>query len=123
MAQNFRRYKMRDVGTSAQDAPDGVDFSTYDTIVGIHCANRATNAIKVDVFITDYNDDNDDDPSDNTANTYYLVKDAPIPSGGALQILDGGAKLVVEDGDRLWVKSDTNNSLDAWVSTVKDISN
>ena len=31
MSQLFRRYKMRDVGTSAQDAPDGTDFDTFDT--------------------------------------------------------------------------------------------
>ena len=112
MSQLFRRYKMRDVGTTAFDAPDGTDFNTFDTIVGIHCANRATTAINVDVFITTYNDD-----------AYYLVKGTPIPSGGALQILDGGAKIVVQDGDRLWVQSDTPSSVDAWISTVKDISN
>ena len=120
MSQLFRRYKMRDVGTSAQDAPDGTDFDTFDTIVGIHCANRAATAINVDVFITTYNDD---DPSNNPNDTYYLVKGAPIASGGALQILDGGAKIVVQDGDRLWVQSDTLNSVDAWISTVKAISN
>lgn len=123
MSQLFRRYKMRDVGTTAFDAPDGTDFNTFDTIVGIHCANRATTAINVDVFITTYNDDADDDPSNNAADTYYLVKGAPIASGGALQILDGGAKIVVQDGDRLWVQSDTPSSVDAWISTVKDISN
>ena len=123
MSQLFRRYKMRDVGTTAFDAPDGTDFNTFDTIVGIHCANRATTTINVDVFITTYNDDADDDPSNNPNDTYYLVKGAPIPSGGALQILDGGAKIVVQDGDRLWVQSDTPSSVDAWISTVKDISN
>ena len=116
----FTRYAMSGVGTSDASAPNGVDFDTTDTIVGIHLANRVTNSILVDVYITDYNDDNDDDPSDNTK--YYLVKGAPIAAGGALQVLDGGAKLVVQDGDRLWVKSDTASSLDAWVSVVDDIS-
>ena len=72
---------------------------------------------------TSKNDDADDDPSNNPNDTYYLVKGAPIASGGALQILDGGAKIVVQDGDRLWVQSDTLNSVDAWISTVKAISN
>ena len=122
MSQLFRRYAIRNVGSSAaQDAPDGVDFSTFDTIVGIHCANRATTAINVDVFLTTYNDDADDDPSNN--DKYYLVKGAPIASGGALQILDGGAKFVVQDSDRLWVQSDTADSLDVWVSAVNAISN
>ena len=56
------------------------------------------------------------------ANNVYLVKGAPIAAGGALQLLDGGAKIVVSSGDRLWIKSDTAASLDAWVSAVDDIS-
>ncbi len=120
MAQNFRRYALRAVGTTAADVPDGTDFDSYDTLVGIHLTNIVANAITVDVFLTDYNDDSDDDPSDN--NKYYLIKGAPIAAGGALQVLDGGAKVVVQDGDRLWVKSDTASSLDCWVSAVDAIS-
>jgi|14BtaG_2_1085337.scaffolds.fasta_scaffold41812_2 hypothetical protein len=116
----FTRYALRSVGTTAADVPDGADFNTTDTLVGIHLTNITSNAITVDVFLTTYNDDADDDPSDN--DKYYLIKGAPIASGGALQVLDGGAKMVVEDGDRLWVKSDTASSLDAWVSVVDDIS-
>ena len=120
MAQNFRRYALRNIGTTAADAPDGTDFNSYDTIIGIHLANTTSNTINATVFLTDYNDDNDDDPSNN--DKYYLLKDAPIPAGSALQVLDGGAKLVVQDGDRLWIQSDTATSLDAWVSAVDDIS-
>tara|TARA_R100000742_G_C4256534_1_gene74413 strand:+ start:104 stop:475 length:372 start_codon:yes stop_codon:yes gene_type:complete len=122
MAQNFRRYALRSIGTTAADAPNGTDFNSYDTIIGIHLANRTTNMIKATVFITDYNSDADDDPTDNAANTYYLIKDAPIAAGGALQLMDGGAKVVVQDGDRLWIQSDTANSIDAWVSAVDAIS-
>tara|TARA_B100000287_G_C20593336_1_gene765113 strand:- start:563 stop:934 length:372 start_codon:yes stop_codon:yes gene_type:complete len=122
MAQNFRRYALRSIGTTAADAPDGTDFNSYDTIIGIHLANRTTNMVKATVFITDYNNDSDDDPTDNAANTYYLIKDAPIAAGGALQLMDGGAKVVVQDGDRLWIQSDTANSIDAWVSVVDAIS-
>ena len=120
MAQNFRRYALRQVGTTAADVPDGADFDSYDTLVGIHFANTTANMITVDVFLTDYDNDADDDPSDN--NKYYLIKGAPIAAGGALQVLDGGAKIVVQNGDRLWVKSDTATSLDCWVSAVDAIS-
>ena len=58
------------------------------------------------------------DGSDNI----YLVKTAPIPSGGALQVLDGGAKVVVQTSDRMYIKSDTASSVDVWVSTVDAIS-
>ena len=55
-------------------------------------------------------------------NAHYIIKNAPIPSGSSLQVLDGGAKMVVENGDRLFVQSDTAASLDAWVSVVDAIS-
>ena len=71
-----------------------------------------TSAINVDCYIND------------GTNDIYLVKDAPIPVGGALQILDGGAKVVLDGttSDALKVVSDTASSLDAWVSAVDAIS-
>ena len=110
MAQQFRRDTRNSVGTNPVDIPNAANFDSYDTLVGIHCTNIIDNAINVDVYIND------------GTNDIYLVKDAPIAAGGALQILDGGAKIVVQSGDRLYVKSDTANSLDVWVSRVDAIS-
>ena len=110
MAQNFRRYMLQGVGTSTADIPDGTDFDSYDTIVGIHMTNTTTNGITVDCYIS------------NGGTNHYLIKGAPISAGGALQLLDGGAKVVVASGDRLWVQSDTASSLDVWVSAVDAIS-
>ena len=110
MAQNFRRYTENNVGTGAVDIPNGSNFDSYDAIVGISLANISSSAINVDCYINDGTDD------------IYLVKSAPIPTGGALQVLEGGAKVVVHSGDRLYVKSDTASSLDAWVSVVDAIS-
>jgi hypothetical protein len=110
MAQNFRRYTLNNVGTVAQDIPDGSNFDTYDAIVGISLSNVAVTAINVSCYINDGTDD------------IYLVKDAPLPVGSSLQVLDGGAKFVVQSGDRLYVVSDTASSLDVWVSAVDAIS-
>lgn len=110
MAQNFRRYMLQGVGTSAADVPNGTDFDSYDTIVGIHLTNTTTNAITVDCYIS------------NGGTNHYLIKGAPIAAGGALQLLDGGAKVVVASGDRLWVQSDTASSVDVWISAVDAIS-
>ena len=110
MAQNFRRFTIDAVGTVAQDAPNGTNFSSFDTIIGIHIANVTSNAINVEVYIND------------GTNNIHLVKDAPIAAGGALQIMDGGAKMVVQSGDRLYVKSDTASSADCWISVVSAIS-
>jgi len=107
MAQNFRRYTSNDVGTSAETL---FTANSYDTVVGISVANVTASAVTASVYIND------------GANDIYLVKDAPIPSGSALQVLDGGAKFVVQNNDALKVISDTASSLDVWVSTVDDIS-
>ena len=107
MAQNFRRYANNDIGTSAATV---FTADSYDTIVGISVANVTGSAVIASVYIND------------GVNDIYLVKNAPIPSGSALQVLDGGAKFVVQSGDALKVISDTASSLDVWVSTVDAIS-
>jgi len=110
MAQNFRRYLERNIGTTAVDIPDGANFDTYDTIIGINLANVSATAITASVYIA------------SGGSNYYIIKDAPIPSGSALQVIDGGAKFVVQSGDRLYVISSAASSLDAIVSAVDDIS-
>ena len=107
MAQNFRRYTFNAVGTSPETL---VTANSYDTIVGISVSNILGSTILVDVYINDGSDD------------IYLVKTAPIPSGGSLQILAGGAKFVMQASDVLKVVSDTASSADVWVSAVDDIS-
>ena len=107
MAQNFRRYTSNNVGTVATTL---LTSNSYDAIVGISLSNVHTSAINVSCYIND------------GANDIYLVKDAPIPVGGSLQVLDGGAKFVVESADVLKVISDTASSLDVWVSAVDAIS-
>ena len=107
MAQNFRRYTSNNVGTAAATL---FTADSFDTVVGISVANIAASAVTASVYINDGTDD------------IYLIKDAPIPSGSALQVLDGGAKFVVQNSDALKVISDTASSLDVWVSTVDAIS-
>jgi hypothetical protein len=107
MAQNFRRYTSNDIGTSAATL---FTADSYDSVVGISVANVTASAVVASVYIND------------GSNDIYLIKDAPIPAGSSLQVLDGGAKFVVQSGDALKVVSDTASSLDVWVSTVDAIS-
>jgi len=107
MAQNFRRYTANNVGTSAVSV---LASNSYDTVIGISVANTTASSIAVDVYIND------------GSNDIYLVKGAPIPSGSALQVIDGGARFVLQNNDTLYVQSDTASSADVWVSAVDDIS-
>ena len=107
MAQDFIRYIARTVGTSASTIHTS---NSNDTLVGINLANTTTSQITVDVFVTV------------SSNDHYLVKDAPIPAASALQVLDGGAKVVLQSGDALKVQSSAADSVDVWVSAVDAIS-
>ena len=107
MAQNFRRYVFNNVGTSAETI---FTADSNDTIVGISVANVASSTINVSVFIT------------SGGNDIHLIKDTPIVQGSALQIIDGGARFVLQNADALKVISDTASSADVWVSAVDDIS-
>ena len=108
MAQNFRRYIARNTGTSPATI---FTADSYDTVIGIRCANvHASSSANVDVYIND------------GSNDYYLIKNAPIPAGGSLELVDGGAKFVVDTGDVLKVVSSVPSSIDTWVSVVDAIS-
>ena len=109
MAQNFRRYVARNIGTSASTI---FTADSYDTVIGVGVANTTGSQVFVDVYINDVDSSND----------VYLIKNAPIQAGSTLQLIDGGAKYVVKSGDDLKVVSDTSSSVDCWVSVVDDIS-
>lgn len=107
MAQDFERNIARNIGTTASTLRTA---DSDDALVGISLANTTASQILVDVIIND------------ATNDHYIVKEAPIPAGSSLQILDGGAKVVMQSGDILKIKSDTASSCDAWVSVVDSIS-
>ena len=108
MAQNFRNQVARNTGTSAVDILAQAD--SYDTVIGIRCTNIATTAINVDVYII------------RSSTNYYLIKSAPISVGGSLELIDGGAKIVLASGDKIAAVSDTATSLDTVVSYIDTIS-
>ncbi|OUU63409.1 MAG: hypothetical protein CBC24_09235 [Candidatus Pelagibacter sp. TMED64] len=107
MAQDFRQVKMKEIGTSETDIPDGSNFDSYDCIIGMNLANITTSTISVDAYIK------------NGGNTFYIIKSMPLVSGSAYSY-DG--KINVVSGDRLYFKSDTASSLDVIVSFVDAIS-
>lgn len=109
MAQNFRNYLTRETGVTAVDALGGAADS-FDTLISIRMANTTTSTIQVEAFIR------------RSSLDYYLIKNVPIVSGGSLELIDGGSKIVLASGDQLFVKSDTATSLDTVVGAVDDIS-
>ena len=111
MAQDFERYGLNAVGTSAT----AVHTSNSDeAIISIRLANTTPSTINADVFITSSVTGGSQD--------HYLIKNAPIVSGGSLELIDGGSKIVIESGDVVKAQSDTASSLSVWMSVVDAIS-
>ena len=111
MAQNFRNSLTRNTGTSPVDILPEALVDSYDAVVGVRLVNvHASSSIEVDVYIV------------RSATNYYLIKSSPIPVGGSLELIDGGAKFVLHDNDKIVALSNTASSLDAIVSYVDAIS-
>ena len=107
MAQDFRNAVARSQGTSAAAV---FTAGNYDAVIGIRCTNILTTTIKVDIYIV------------RSSANYYLCKSTPIPPGGSIELIQGGAKIVMVSGDVLWHDVDTANGLDIWVSYIDTIS-
>lgn len=110
MAQDFERTLTKDIDASLTDIRATSDSD--DTVVGLRLINTSTSTITADVAITQ---------NDNTV-LAYIIKNAPIPSGSSLELIDGGAKIVLQSGDKLRAKSDATDSMDTIVSVVDAIS-
>ena len=109
MANTFKNDKARLIGTSEVSVYAVGNTSGHKTIViGCSLANRKTNSVTVDVLVYE---------TDNSTN-YYLVKDAPIPTGGALEIM-GGNKLVLNQDEELRVKASEASAVDCLLSIME----
>jgi hypothetical protein len=108
MANTFTRKVSRNIGTSLTAVGSyTVGASTQTTVIGLTVANTTSNPINVDVTLND------------GANDTYLVKDAPVPAGGALVPIGGNQKIVMITGDSIKVNSSAASSIDAVLSILE----
>ncbi len=106
MAQNFRNDLQSAVGTGAVTLVTGAN---YDAVIGIRLCNILTSTIEVDVYIV------------NSGNK-YLAKGVVIPPNSAIELIQGGAKIVLKLGDVLKAESNTASSCDIVTSYISQIS-
>jgi hypothetical protein len=108
MANSFKRKLSRSIGTSLTAVGSyTVPSSTEVTVIGLDVANRTASQVLVDVTLND------------ASNDTYLIFQAPVPSGGALALIGGDQKVVLEVGDSIKVKSDTAGSVDVVMSILE----
>lgn len=108
MANSFTRKTSRNIGTTAvQVGSYSVGSLTTATVIGLVVCNTTTSPVTADVYHYD------------GTNTTYIVKNAPIPAGGALVPIGGDQKTVLLTGDSIYVKSSAATSLDAIMSILE----
>ena len=100
MAQTFKNYTAASIGSTPTTVYT-VASATTSILIGVNLANTTASQITVSAQL----------------GTTYIVKDAPIPSGGALSVLEG--KIIAEAADTIVVTSDTASSCDAIVSVLE----
>tara|TARA_B110000037_G_scaffold194314_1_gene229906 strand:+ start:965 stop:1273 length:309 start_codon:yes stop_codon:yes gene_type:complete len=100
MANTFKNYTSASVGTGATTTYT-VPSVTTSVMIGCNLANRTASPITVSV----------------QAAGVYIIKDAPIPTGSALSVLDG--KVILETTDTVIVTSNTASSCDVLVSVLE----
>ena len=118
MANDFKRICTPDIGTSLTTiyaVPAGPASAALESIViGITMANKTTTGVTADIFI-----DNEDGSND-----VYIVKNASIPAGAALEVMSGNKLVLMNDGtnaDNLEATCSATSSLDVTVSVLEDV--
>lgn len=108
MANTFKNSVTASIGTSATDVYTAPGATTT-TVIGAAVSNRVASTIAVDATVTDTSG----------SVTAYLVKAAPVAAGGALVLIGGDQKVVLETGDKITVTSDTAASADVVISVLE----
>ena len=106
MANTFKNYLSKDVGTSAATIYT-CPSATQTTIIGLSVANTSASPITCSAYLT------------SSAVDYYLIKTAVVPVGGSLVIVGGDQKVVLEAADVLKVVTSAAASADVVCSLLE----
>ena len=111
MAQDFERTLQRNISNNSGSPTElRAAANSDDAIIGVRCTNTSGTAVNVTVFVV------------NSSTNYYIIKDAPIPTGGSLELIDGGSKVVLMNGDAVKAYASAASSVDIITSVVDTIS-
>ena len=122
MANDFKRYTKPNVttstGTSASTVytvPSTGSVAMEAIIIGIYLSNTTSTGVTASVFL---------DAFGGVAGDIYIVKDATVPAGSALEVISGGKLVVQGDGvtnDIVKISCSTASSIDATISVLEDV--
>ena len=87
MAQNFQRTLKQNISNSSGSATElRAATTTNDAIIGVRCTNTSGVISRYYCLC-----------KVNSSTNYHIIKSAPIPTGGSLELIDGGSKVVLQD--------------------------
>ena len=111
MAQDFERTLERNISNNSSSPTElRAATTTDDAIIGVRCVNTSGTSVNVTVYV------------ENSSTIYHIIKDAPIPTGGSLELIDGGSKVVLMSGDAVKAYASAASSVDIITSVVDTIS-
>ena len=112
MAQDFKKAYKSQITTGDATL---LTADSNDAIIGIRLTNITTSAITVDVWV-------DVAGAGTTASIVYVADDLNIPPKSSVELIQGGAKIVMQNTDELHAQASAATSCAAWVSYVDAIS-
>ena len=108
MAQDFES-----TGVLVTDSETAIRTgNSNDAIVGLRLANILTTAITMDVYID----------LAGAGTNFYICKNLSIPPASSVELVQGGAKMVIQSTDVVYGLCGTANGCHVWVSAVDAIS-
>ena len=111
MAQNFQRTLNQNISNDSGSATElRAAANTNDAIIGVRCTNTSGSSVDITVYVR------------NSSTNYHIIKSAPIPTGGSLELIDGGSKVVLQSGDSVEAYASAASSVDIILSVVDAIS-
>ena len=79
-----------------------------DAIIGLRLTNILTSSVTVDIYID----------KGGAGTDRYIAKTLSIPPATSVELIQGGAKVVLQNGDVLYGLASAASSVDAFVSRV-----
>ena len=86
--------------------------NSEDAIIGLRLTNILSSSVTVDVYID----------KGGAGTDRYIAKTLSIPPATSVELIQGGAKIVLQSGDVLYGLASAASSIDAFVSRVDSIS-
>ena len=107
MATYFKNTVYTQIGTTPAPVLETANNARA-TVIGLSLANLTDAIVLVDILL-----------QDSTSTVGHYVKELIVPPNTSLRAVNGGEKLVLTPSNVLFVKSNTESSLDAIISYVE----